>query len=48
MIRFLRRLGPRNPFLAAAYWVALVAAALALLFVAFYFADNLLPGGGQF
>ncbi|HYH27521.1 MAG TPA: hypothetical protein VEA19_01950 [Actinomycetota bacterium] len=48
MIRFLRNMAPRNPFAAVLYWVVLVAVTLSLLFVAFYFLDDYLPGAGQF
>jgi hypothetical protein len=43
MFAFLRRHQPRNPALAALFWLALLAAALAILFVIFYFLDGFLP-----
>lgn len=48
MIRFLRRLEPRNAFLAVLYWVVLLSAFLALLGLVFYSLDDYLPGGGMF
>ena len=48
MIGFLRRRQPRNAVLRTLYWVLLLAVALAVLFVIFYFADDLLPGQGMF
>ena len=48
MIGFLRRRAPRHPALAVLYWVALLVATLGVLFVAFYFLDDYLPGAGQF
>ncbi|HZA60137.1 MAG TPA: hypothetical protein VE754_00460 [Actinomycetota bacterium] len=48
MIGFLRRRQPRNPFLAVVFWVLILAVTLGILFVAFYFLDNYLPGQGMF
>ncbi|HEX2025582.1 MAG TPA: hypothetical protein VHH92_04215 [Actinomycetota bacterium] len=48
MFAFLRRHQPQNPVLAVLYWVVAVAIAMALLFFAFYWLDNYLPGGGMF
>lgn len=48
MIGFLKRRAPRNVFLAGLYWLLWLAVATALLFVAFYFLDDYLPGAGQF
>jgi hypothetical protein len=48
MIGFLRRRQPRNPVLRALYWAVMLVVALAILFVIFYFADDLLPGQGMF
>jgi hypothetical protein len=48
VIGFLRRRQPRNLALRAIYWVALLLIVLGLLFVIFYFADDLLPGQGMF
>jgi hypothetical protein len=43
MLAFLRRYQPRNPALAVLFWLVVVAVALGILFVIFYFLDNLLP-----
>lgn len=49
MIRLLRRVAPRNPFLAALFWLGLLVGALALLwFVVFPWVDGFLPGSGMF
>jgi hypothetical protein len=48
MFRFLRRFQPRPLGLAVLYWTVLTVVALAALFVAFYFLDDYLPGGGMF
>jgi hypothetical protein len=48
MFAFLRRHQPRNPMLAVLYWVAATLVVLAVLFVAFYYLDNFLPGQGMF
>jgi hypothetical protein len=48
MLGFLRRYQPQNPVLAILYWAVATLVALALLFVAFYFLDNCLPGQGMF
>jgi hypothetical protein len=48
MFRFLRRFQPRNAVLAVLYWLVLTIATLTVLFVIFYYADSLLPGGGMF
>jgi hypothetical protein len=43
MLAFLRRHQPRNPALAVLFWLVLLAAAIGILFVIFYFLDNFLP-----
>jgi hypothetical protein len=48
VIRLLRRWQPRNPVLAALYWIVVALVVLAVLFFVFYFADDLLPGQGMF
>lgn len=48
MSGFLRRIGPRNPFLAVLFWVAMTAVAIAVLFTAFWYLDRFLPGAGMF
>jgi hypothetical protein len=48
VIGFLRRRQPRNPVARVLYWILLLLVVLALLFVVFYFADDLLPGQGMF
>jgi len=48
VIAFLRRRQPRNPALAVVYWLAILAVTLAVLFIAFFYLDNYLPGGGMF
>ena len=48
MFRLLRRFQPRAPVLAVLYWTAVTLATLVILFVAFYYLDGLLPGGGMF
>ena len=48
MIKFLRRRQPRHLALAALYWVAIFVVVLTVLFIAFYFLDDYLPGSGQF
>jgi hypothetical protein len=48
VIGFLRRRQPGNFALRAIYWMVLLLVVLGLLFVIFYFADNLLPGQGMF
>lgn len=48
MIGFLRRHQPRNPVLAVLFWIAAIVVALVILFVAFYYLDNFLPGQGMF
>jgi hypothetical protein len=48
MFALLRRHQPRNPVLAVLYWVGATLLAVALLFVAFYYLDNFLPGQGMF
>lgn len=48
MIGFLRRRQPRNPALRVLYWIVVVLVVVGLLFVIFYFADDLLPGQGMF
>jgi hypothetical protein len=48
MIGFLRRRQPRNPVLRGLYWIVVMVVVLGLLFVIFYFADDLLPGQGMF
>jgi hypothetical protein len=48
VIGFLRRRQPRNFALRAIYWIVLLLVVLGLLFVIFYFADDLLPGQGMF
>jgi hypothetical protein len=48
MVPLLGRFQPRNPFLAAVYWVLVVAALLAVLFAVFFFLDDYLPGQGMF
>lgn len=40
MIGFLRRFQPRNPALAVLYWLALLAAAVAVLFGLFFLLDS--------
>lgn len=47
MVPFLGRFQPRNPFLAAFYWVLVVVVLLAILFVAFFYLDAYLPGDGM-
>lgn len=47
MVPFLGRFQPRNPFLAAAYWVLVLVAILAVLFAVFFFLDDYLPGQGM-
>ena len=47
MVPLLGRFQPRNPLLAAVYWVIVVAALLAILFVVFFFLDPFLPGDGM-
>lgn len=46
-VPFLGRFQPRNPFLAALYWLGVVAVLLALLFVLFFYLDDFLPGDGM-
>lgn len=50
MIGFLRRRGPRNPFLAVIYWLVLSLVVVTIVFALFYLLDvsRLLPGGGMF
>jgi hypothetical protein len=48
MIGFLRRRQPRNPALRGLYWIVVLLVVVGLLFVIFYFADDLLPGQGMF
>lgn len=48
MIGFLRRRQPRSPLLRVLYWLVVLAVAVGILFVIFYFADDLLPGQGMF
>lgn len=50
MIGFLRRRSPRNPFLAALYWLALTLVTVVVVFALFYLleVDRLVPGGGMF
>lgn len=48
MLRVLRRVSPRNPFLAAILWVGVVLAVLVGLFFAFFYLDRFLPGSGMF
>jgi hypothetical protein len=48
MLGFLRRHQPPNPLLAVLYWAGATLVVLALLFVAFYYLDNFLPGQGMF
>jgi hypothetical protein len=48
MFGFLRRIQPRSRILSAIYWVLLLVAALAGLFVLFFYLDNFLPGQGMF
>jgi hypothetical protein len=48
MIGFLRRRQPQNILLRILYWLVVLAAVLGVLFVIFYFADDLLPGQGMF
>jgi hypothetical protein len=48
MIGFLRRRQPQNLILRALYWIVLLSVVLGVLFVIFYFADDLLPGQGMF
>ncbi len=43
MLGFLRRRQPRNPVLAVVYWLLILAVVIAILFVAFFYLDNLLP-----
>lgn len=47
MVPLFRRFQPRNPLLAAVYWVLVVAVLLAVLFAAFFYLDNYLPGQGM-
>ena len=48
MVPFFGRFQPRNPFLAAVYWILVLAVVLAVLFTAFFFLDDYLPGQGMF
>jgi hypothetical protein len=50
MIGFLRRRGPRNPFLAVLYWLVLALVVVTVVFALFYLLDvsRLVPGGGMF
>jgi hypothetical protein len=48
MFRLLRRFQPKFVPLAVLYWMALTIVALVVLFVAFYYLDGFLPGGGMF
>jgi hypothetical protein len=48
VIGFLRRFQPRNPVLAVLFWALVTIVVLAMLFVAFFYLDNFLPGGGMF
>jgi hypothetical protein len=48
MVPFFGRFQPRPPLLAALYWVLLVVVLLAVLFAAFFYLDNYLPGQGMF
>jgi hypothetical protein len=48
VIGFLRRRQPRSLALRLIYWLVLLLVVLGLLFVIFYFADDLLPGQGMF
>jgi hypothetical protein len=48
MVPLLGRFRPRNPFLAALYWIVVVIALLAVLFALFFFLDDYLPGQGMF
>jgi uncharacterized membrane protein len=48
VIGFLRRRQPRSLALRFIYWFLLLLVVLGLLFVLFYFADDLLPGQGMF
>jgi hypothetical protein len=48
MIRLLRRWQPRSPVLAFLYWVLVTMVVIGVLFVVFYFTDDLLPGQGMF
>lgn len=48
MFAFLRRHQPGNALLAILYWAGAMVVVLGLLFVAFYFLDNFLPGQGMF
>jgi len=47
MVPFFGRFQPRNPLLAGVYWVLVVIVLLAVLFAAFFFLDNYLPGQGM-
>ncbi len=48
MFRLLRRHQPKVTALAVLYWAGLTVAALAILFVVFFYVDRFLPGGGMF
>jgi hypothetical protein len=48
MFAFLRKHQPRSALLAVLYWAGATLVALGLLFVAFYYLDNFLPGQGMF
>ena len=48
MLGFLRRRAPERPVLRALFWTVLGLLAVALLFLAFFFFDRYLPGGGMF
>ncbi len=48
MLRLLRRVTPRNPFLATILWLAIVIGLLVGLFFAFFYLDRFLPGSGMF
>jgi uncharacterized membrane protein len=48
VIGFLRRRQPQSLALRFIYWLLLLLVVLGLLFVIFYFADDLLPGQGMF
>jgi hypothetical protein len=47
MVPFFGRFQPRSPLLAVLYWVLVLVAVLAVLFAAFFYLDNFLPGQGM-
>ncbi|MGH2682077.1 MAG: hypothetical protein ACRDIX_02450 [Actinomycetota bacterium] len=47
MVPFLGRFQPRGLLLAVLYWVLVVLVLLAVLFAAFFYLDNFLPGQGM-